>query len=255
MTPERARNHSEVIRRLETSVNVMGHIDTLGEISTPAGSYFIKKIALGQGNPRRALISAGIHGDEPAGVRAVCEFLESGRHLPFLDTWELTVLPCINPYGFEHGTRENHQEIDLNRMFREEFPPAEVALTQSIVTSSSCDLSLELHEDCESSGYYLYEKAESPQKIRLGFRIIEAVKDLMPINKDEKIEGTPSERGVIHRLKDPKDMEWWPMALYSLANGPTHCITLETATHFPMETRIEAHITALETALSNFQVN
>ena len=137
-------------------------------------------------------------------------------------------------------------------MFREESPPAEVMLTQSIVTALACDLSLELHEDCESSGYYLYEKAEPPLKKSLGFRIIEAVKDLMPINKDEEIEGTPSEHGVIQRLKDPKDMEWWPMALYSLATGPTHCITLETATHFSMETRIEAHVTALVTALRNF---
>ncbi len=254
MTLERTHNHSEIIRRLETSANVIGHIDTLGEIPTPTGSYPIKKIVLGQGNSRRALISAGMHGDEPAGVGAVCEFLESGRHLPFLETWELTVLPCINPYGFEHGTRENHQGIDLNRMFREESPPAEVVLTQSIVTSSSYDLSLELHEDCESSGYYLYEKAEPPLKKSLGFRIIEAVKDLMPINRDEEIEGTPSEHGVIQRLKDPKDMEWWPMALYSLATGPTHCITLETATHFSMETRIEAHVTALVTALRNFPV-
>ena len=45
MTLERTHNHSEIIRRLETSANVIGHIDTLGEISTPTGSYPIKQIA------------------------------------------------------------------------------------------------------------------------------------------------------------------------------------------------------------------
>ncbi|MCH8157454.1 MAG: M14 family metallocarboxypeptidase, partial [Nitrospinae bacterium] len=247
---KRKRDHSKIIRRLIASVNGAGHISTLGEVSTSKGNYPIQKIVLGEGKPRRALISAGIHGDEPAGVETVCAFLESGKYRPFLDTWELTILPCINPYGFEHDTRENHEERDLNRLFKEKTPPLEVALAQSVVTSSSYDLTLELHEDCESSGYYLYEKARPPRGAGLGFRIIDAVKDLMPINMDAEIEGTPSDGGVIHRLKDPEEMEWWPMALYALANGSTHCLTLETATHFPMQTRIDAHMTALETALN-----
>ena len=42
--------------------------------------YPIKKIILGDSKPRRALISAGIHGDEPAGIETICVFLESKKY-------------------------------------------------------------------------------------------------------------------------------------------------------------------------------
>ena len=34
--------------------------------------YSLVKFVLGEGNQRKALISAGIHGDEPSGVETIC---------------------------------------------------------------------------------------------------------------------------------------------------------------------------------------
>ena len=39
--------------------------------------YSLLKFILGEGNKRKALISAGIHGEEPGGVEDICKFIES----------------------------------------------------------------------------------------------------------------------------------------------------------------------------------
>ena len=72
------------------------------------------------------MISAGIHGDEPGGIETILKFFENKFYSKYKDSWELTFLPCINPYGYDFGTRENHQRKDLNRLFKIEEPPLEV---------------------------------------------------------------------------------------------------------------------------------
>ena len=62
----------------------------------------------------------------------------------------------------------------------------------------------------------------------------------------------PATNGVIHRIKHIKDMEWWPMAGYSLEKNTDHCFTLETPTDLPMDMRVKAHITAIECALNQY---
>ena len=108
------RNYLKFVNRLRKALNHNAQISTLGHIKIATNKYPFQKILLGGRNPRRVLISAGIHGDEPAGVESVCAFLESGRYKAHLDEWEITILPCINPYGFENDTRENHNNKDLN---------------------------------------------------------------------------------------------------------------------------------------------
>ncbi len=65
----------------------------------------------------RVYISAGIHGDEPAGPLAMRQLLHENTWPAELD---LTVLPCLNPAGFLVNRRENPQGLDLNR----EYPSA-----------------------------------------------------------------------------------------------------------------------------------
>jgi len=53
--------------------------------------------------------------------------------LDFLDEWEITLFPCINPFGYEFGIRENHQGKDLNRLFKADLSPLEVISAQLII--------------------------------------------------------------------------------------------------------------------------
>lgn len=220
-------------------------------VTADSVQYPVYSIILGQGNPKRALISAGIHGDEPAGVETILTFLEKKLFAPYLDSWELTLLPCINPSGFNKGTRENADGVDLNRKFRDPAPPEEVRWVQSHF-QTPFDLDLELHEDIDSPGYYLYQK-ENGSLSELGRSILDQVAAIMPLNDLEEIEEMPAQMGLLARLSDPDEMEWWPMALYAFSMGCRRAFTAETATCFPMEIRVEAHLRAIETALTRFE--
>jgi hypothetical protein len=66
-------------------------------LNTPDTEYSLVNFVLKEGNQHKALISAGIHGDEPSGVETICTLLENNRFEIFLEEWELTFLPCINP--------------------------------------------------------------------------------------------------------------------------------------------------------------
>ncbi len=212
--------------------------------------YPVYSIILGRGNSKRALISAGIHGDEPAGVETILTFLEKKLFEKYLDSWELTLLPCINPSGLNLGTRENAAGIDLNRKFRDPAPPEEVRWVQNQF-QSPFDLDLELHEDIDSPGYYLYQK-ENGSLSKLGRTILDQVSTIMSLNHLDEIEEMPADEGLLARLSDPDEMEWWPMALYAFSMGCRKAFTAETATSFPMETRVAAHLKAIETALTRF---
>ena len=224
-------------------------IETHHTIQT--STYPLIKIVLGKGNPRRVLISAGIHGDEPGGIESLLSFLNNNHYSPYIDLWEFTFLPCINPHGYEFGTRENHEGKDLNRFFKEDEPPVEVSFVQSIL-NTPFDLTIELHEDYESAGYYLYQKGVDAKDDALGFEILDAIKHIMPINLNDEIDGSSAVQGVIGKGIDISTMDWWPMALYGLLKGVSRCLTLETASHFDMATRANAHLTAIKTALNYF---
>ena len=243
------RNYAQLLDRLKFALNSDSQISTLGDIHNHNDKYPFQKIHIEQNNSRRVLISAGIHGDEPAGIEAICIFLESEKYKSHLNKWDFIILPCINPYGYEHNKRENHDNTDLNRMFKENTPPMEVRLTQSIFETSHFNLTLELHEDCDSYGYYLFQKSNKPYGIQLGYKIIESVKKIIPINLNEKIDNIPAEKGLIHRIKNIDEVGWWPMAGYSLAMNSEHCFTLETPTQLPMHIRVKAHLTAIDRAL------
>ncbi len=251
MTVDRIRDYPSLLTRLDNCLDGTGKTISIGEFPGPGRKYDCRKIVLGKGNPLRVLISAGIHGDEPAGVETVCEFLESERYKKYLDRWEFTILPCLNPSGYELGGRENHREQDLNRLFKSEDPPPEVVFAKSVFVHSYT-LTLELHEDTESPGYYLYQKTSPELEEGPGRPLLNSVKEIMPINMDSDIDGTEACEGLIDRLKGPEDMEWWPMALFAVSRGAECCLTLESAMKFPMETRISAHLRAVQKALDFF---
>ena len=158
---------------------------------------------------------------------------------------KVAVFDCFLQITICCGQNSN---IDLNRVFKELSPPAEVVFAQELY-DLPYDLDIELHEDVDSSGYYLYQKENEPVS-DLGRNMLNAVSEIMEINLDEEIEEMPAERGLLARLSGPEEMEWWPMAIYAYARGCQKAFTLETAARFPIETRVRAHLKALAIALS-----
>ncbi len=63
---------------------------------------------------KRVYVSAGIHGDEPAGPLALLQLVQENRWPANVDVW---LCPCLNPTGFPLNQRENYQGLDLNRQY------------------------------------------------------------------------------------------------------------------------------------------
>ena len=139
--PAKSNNFDSILKRLKKILPKTINIETVHTLRTPSKNYPLIKFSVGNGNFRRALISAGIHGDEPGGIETILKFFENKFYSKYKDSWELTFLPCINPYGYDFGTRENHQRKDLNRLFKIEEPPLEVLFAKSIL-DSKFDLTL-----------------------------------------------------------------------------------------------------------------
>lgn len=95
-----------------------------------------------------ALVQAGIHGDEIAGVHALEELLEEGL-AP--DAGRLIIVPVMNPAAYRARTRTAPGGLDLNRVFPgdAEAPEPERRLAArftALVQSEAPGLMLTLHE-------------------------------------------------------------------------------------------------------------
>jgi len=112
---------------------------------------------------------------------------------------------------------------------------------------------LELHEDVDSPGYYLYQKDQTTDLSSLGRAILDRVESIHPLNLAQEIEEIPADRGLLSRLSEPDEMEWWPMALYAYIRGCSHVFTLETSPALPMDVRIKAHLLAIQTVLEHME--
>jgi murein peptide amidase A len=110
------------------------------------------------GDPRLPVvsISAGVHGDEPGGVWALLSLVRDGLLDP---RYSYRLWPCLNPTGFDAGTRANAEGTDVNRSFGRggNSPEAKAILTAN--RDRMFELSIDLHEDHDATGFYLYETA------------------------------------------------------------------------------------------------
>lgn len=70
----------------------------------------------------KVLLTVGIHGYEKSCFMGAYMFFkqlcENAEPLRFLrENIEIDCIPCVNPYGFNHNTRYNENNVDLNRNF------------------------------------------------------------------------------------------------------------------------------------------
>jgi protein MpaA len=184
-------------------------------------------------------ISTGIHGDEPAGPLAVRQLLRENQWPAAADVW---LCPCLNPTGCELNRRENAEGIDLNRDYRHRRSAEVRAHIAWLEKQPDFDVTLLLHEDWESHGFYVYEAS---QQFSLGRRIIDAVSKVCPIDHSPIIEDRPSEDGVIRPDIDPAKRPQWAEAFYLIVNKTRQSYTLEAPSDFPLETRVAALVAAV----------
>ena len=193
----------------------------------------------------RIYISAGIHGDEPAGPLAALKLIQENR---WPEHVEIFLLPCLNPIGFTLNRRENADGIDLNRDYRHPKSAEARAHIAWLERQPEFDFYLCLHEDWESHGFYLYEQNPDARP-SLAEKMIEAVKPVCPVDWSDNIEGRPAHGGIIRPLLNPLQRPDWPEAFYLITNKSRRGYTLEAPSDFPLPTRVNALVAAVNAAL------
>jgi protein MpaA len=244
----RVRQYTSIINRLEALAHRSWDVRQAGKVEGYPW-YIVER-----NQHLRAptiLLTGGMHGEEPAGVEAVLQWLESPGALRWPVRW--IVFPCINPYGWERNQRRNRQRRDINRQFRMPAECPESALIVRILKGRTVDVSLEFHEDVDADGYYLYElRRQSPF---VGEKILRAVRRVMPLQDGETIDGSQvTKLGLIRRAADPSALRQrrrWPMAFHLYDNGAGHILGSETPVRLPFEQRVQAHLTAMEVLMQS----
>jgi protein MpaA len=231
--------------RMQTAARAAGfRVESFGEI---AGLPLYAVTRRTRGPRPRVYLSAGIHGDEPAGPLALLDLMERGV---FDERAVWFICPLLNPVGFTKRTRENADGIDLNRDYKALRSLEIQAHARWLQAQPNFDAALCLHEDWEATGYYLYELNPGQRRRGLAAEILTNVMNVCPIEPATQIDGRPvAERGILRPVDDPQLRELWPESIYLRAHHTPLGYTLEAPSSFPIAQRVAAHCAAVEAVL------
>lgn len=198
------------------------------------------------GPGKRVYLSAGIHGDEPAGPLALLEMMRGGFFNPETH-W--CICPTLNPTGLAAGTRENADAVDLNRDYWLRGTREIIAHAAWLDAMPVPDLFISLHEDWETSGFYFYEinlGDDCPERAQ---RILDAAAAWFPAEAGPVVDGHDvREAGWIYHAAEPDLPEGWPEAIYLAKLGCPLSFTFETPSHAMLHERVAAHAAAVRAA-------
>lgn len=103
----------------------------------------------------RVGIFAGIHGDEPAGILGLMDFVRLLDDQPEVGReYELWIYPLCNPAGYLAGRRHCASGKDLNREFWKNSVETEVKLLEQEILRRNFDGILSLHSGDTGGGFF-----------------------------------------------------------------------------------------------------
>lgn len=197
---------------------------------------------------RPIYLSAGIHGDEPAGPLALLKLMKAGFFDPSI-SW--AICPALNPTGLAAGTRDTAQGIDLNRDYHLRETPEVEAHAAWLERQQPPQLFLSLHEDYESTGFYFYEINQCDDQPERAEAILESVSEWFPPEPESVIDDHEVRQpGWIFHEAEPDLPHGWPEAIFVAKQKK--CIlsfTFETPSQMALEDRIAAHCAAVKIAV------
>ena len=187
-------------------------------------------------------LSAGIHGDEPAGTEGLIRWAET--HPEILRKQPCLLFPCLNPWGLVNNTRADAQGRDLNRTFQHDHVPHIQALKR-LIKPHRFALVLNLHEDYDGQGLYIYElERRAPF---WGEELVEIARPLIPIEGRTMIDGRrTSKAGLLRRKIDINKFPSIPEAVYLHLHHAERSFTFETPSEFALDQRVQVQVALID---------
>jgi len=217
---------------------------------------------LGEASMPTIALSVGVHGDEPAAPWALLSLVADG----LLDArFAYRIWPCLNPSGYAAETRTNAEGEDVNRSFSRggTTPEARAVLTAN--RDRRFALALDLHEDFEAEGCYVYEPLRPGFAPLYSQEIVAALDDAgLPVQTFSDgfdLGAPPSPHGeplyVLDRGRvlvdyeaEMRAFEGLPGSLALMYRGTPAALTFESPRPRPWDERIAAHRIAVTTVLA-----
>ena len=172
-----------------------------------------------------ALVTGGVHGYETSGVHGALQFIEQ-HGADYAGKYNLLVLPCISPWGYERIQRWNALTVDPNRSFVADSPAPEAAQAMALLASIAepVRVHIDLHETTDTDesefrpalaardgkpsepgtipdGFYLVGESEKPEPAfqQAIIAAVEAITHIAPADdKGEIIGDKVVAKGVIN---------------------------------------------------------
>ncbi|MBY6018463.1 M14 family metallocarboxypeptidase [Halomonas denitrificans] len=150
---QRQRSYRDEVLSKVDALRERFDIEQYGALSYDSERYPLFAIKSRDWQPERpkVLVTGGVHGYETSGVQGALAFLDTtAAH--YAGQFDLVVLPCISPWGYEVINRWNPQCVDPNRSFKPESPSEEAAAAMAYVSGLGVEFAahLDLHETTDS---------------------------------------------------------------------------------------------------------
>lgn len=102
-------------------------------------------------NKPTVLITGGVHGYETSGVQGAIRFIETKMNV-YDEYFNIIVVPCISPWGYETINRWNPFAVDPNRSFSEDSKAEEASALMNYVELLNTKISvhIDLHETTDT---------------------------------------------------------------------------------------------------------
>ncbi|MFQ3209591.1 MAG: hypothetical protein ACI9U5_001642 [Colwellia sp.] len=142
----------EVLTKLELLTSSFDMIQ-YGSLSLDESRYplYAMQSKNWQTNSKTVLVTGGVHGYETSGVQGAIRFLETCTN-DFSEQFNIIVIPCVSPWGYETINRWNNKAIDPNRSFYQDSPAQESAALMTFINDLDADIAMhiDLHETTDT---------------------------------------------------------------------------------------------------------
>lgn len=198
-------------------------------------------------DPVRLGLFAGVHGDEPAGVASLVDFLQALVADPARARgYEFFVYPIVNPTGCEDGTRHNRAGKDLNREFWRGSEEPEVCLLERELRAGHFQGLITLHADDTCEGHYGYSHGCALDDALLRPALL-AAERVLPRDRRTTIDGFNAREGVICDcfsgiLAPPPEQKPRPFN-----------VIFETPARAPFGLQVAANVAALDAIVATYR--